>query len=239
MKKLVLSVLSGVLISIGARAQTDLFNTVQDWTGAGTNEAGMVIDWYNGTTSESLMWGYRWDGSATGEQMLEAIVAGDPRLFAEVNGFTTGFGDVVFGLGFAATGDEPIQLSTPLSFNNQNLASVASYGVVEDGRTAVNAGDLWLEGFNSGYWAYYNSTDARLSVNESDWDFASDGMGDRVLDNGDFDGWAFAPAFNGPAPSDFTAVSPAPEPTSLALLFFSGIFLFFIRKCRLSKNNLS
>src|ERR1700722_2826442 len=136
MKKLVLAVLSGLLVGTSAHAQSDLLSSIQDWTGSGTNEAGFVIDWYNGTSSEgSLMWGYRWNGTATGEQMFDAIVASDPRLFAEQNGFDTGFGDIVFGVGYAASGDEPIQLTPSLSFNSQNLALVGSYGAVDDSRT--------------------------------------------------------------------------------------------------------
>jgi PEP-CTERM motif len=231
MKKLVLTVLSSVFVCIGAQAQTDLFSTIQNWTGTGANEAGMVIDWYNGTTSEgSLMWGYRWNGSATGEQMLEAIVAADPRLFAEVNGFDTGFGDILFGIGYTGAGDEPIQLSPSLSFNSQHLALAGSYGDVDDSRTAVNAGDLWQEGLNSGFWNYWTSTDARLSVNESDWDSSNVGMTDRVLANGDFDGWIFAPGFSSPPPSDFVPASPVPEPSTWALMSLGGLGMIYFRR---------
>jgi hypothetical protein len=230
MKKLVLTVLSGLLVSISARAQTDLFSTIQNWTGTGANEAGLVIDWYNGTTSKALMWGYRWNGSATGEQMFDAIVASDPRLFAEVSDFDTGFGTIVFGIGYAATGDEPIQLSPSLNFNSQNLALVGSYSAEDDNRTAVNAGDLWLEGWDDGYWALYNSTDARLSVNESDWDSADSGITDQTLANGDFDGFIFAPGFNSPNPSDFVPAAPVPEPTVWAMIALGSLGMVGWRK---------
>jgi hypothetical protein len=231
MKKLVIIALalSGVLAS--ASAQTDLFSTIQNWTGTGANEAGLVIDWYNGTTSEgSLMWGYRWNGSATGEQMLNAIVAADPRLFAEENGFVTGFGDILFGIGYAGSGNEPIQLSPSLSFNSQHLALAPSYGAVDDSRTAVNAGDLWQEGFNSGFWNYFTSTDSRLSADPSDWDSSNVGMTDRVLSNGDFDGWIFAPGFSSPAPSGFVPASPVPEPSTWALMSLGGLGMIYFRR---------
>ncbi len=176
------------------------------------------------------MWGYRWNGSATGEQMLNAIVAADPRLFAEENGFNTGFGDILFGIGYAGSGNEPIQLSPSLSFNSQDLAFASSYGDVDDNRTAVNAGDLWQEGLNSGFWNYWTSTDARLSVNESDWDSSQVGMGGRVLENGDFDGWIFAPGFSSPAPSGFVPASPVPEPSTWALMSLGGLGMIYFRR---------
>ena len=217
MKIVAVVALASASMLASASAQ-DLFSTIQNWTGSGANEAGLVIDWYNGTTSEALMWGYRWNGSATGEQMFDAIVAADPRLFAEESDFYTGFGTIVFGIGYAATGDEPIQLSPPLSFNSQNLAFADSYDAENDNRTAVNAGDLWSEGWDDAYWALYTSTDTRLSVDESDWDFGDSGITDTTLANGDFLGYIYAPGFDSPNPSDFVPAAPVPEPTAWALL---------------------
>jgi hypothetical protein len=216
MKKLLLTVLSVSLVSLGTHAQSDLFSTIQNWTGTGANEAGLVIDWYNGTTSEaSLMWGYRWNGSANVEQMFDAVVASDPQLFAEVSEPGGEYGTAVYGIGYATTGDLPISLTPALSFNSQNLAYSA---IGDDDRTANNAGDLWLEGWNDGYWALYTSTDSRLSVNESDWDSANYGITDQTLNNGDFAGLIFAPGFESPNPSDFEPAAPVPEPMTWALL---------------------
>ncbi len=210
-----------VLASPVARA--DLFSSIQDWVGTGANEAAFEIDWNNGTANDDLVWGYRWNGTATGEQMLDAIVAADPRLYAEVSG-TTPYGTELFGLGFHQSGNQNFALNPPLAFNSQHLA-YADYGGVVDSRTAVDAGDQWQEGwYTAGYWAYYNSTDSRLSANPSDWDSASAGVTDRVLENGDVDGWDFS-FYDGSgdsSPGVPVAVSAVPEPATWPMLSLCG-----------------
>lgn len=239
MKKITLILgLAGLLACINARAQSDLFSTVQDWTGTGTNEAVFEIDWNQGTSGDAMIWGYRWDGSATGEQMFDAIVAADPRLYAEISE-PTEYGTAVFGLGFAASGDEPIQLSPALSFNSQHLAYTDYSGVV-DSRTAATPGDLWQEGwYTAGYWAYFLSTDSALTAagdNSTDWadawQYSGVGMSSRVLEDGDVDGWDFS-FYDGSgdsSPAIPVAVMPVPEPTTWALLSLGGIFFLCIRK---------
>lgn len=83
---------------------------LQFWVGAGTNRAALVIHWTapevrnntsvpNPIAEKSLAWGYRWNGSATAEDMFDAVLAADPRLFAAVSA-NTAYGKTVFGLGY-------------------------------------------------------------------------------------------------------------------------------------------
>jgi hypothetical protein len=75
--------LLGLIFQVaGAQAQT-VVGTLDDimyWVGTGSNRAGLVIDWNDGTARESFAWGYRWDGSASGADMLFAIAAADAEL---------------------------------------------------------------------------------------------------------------------------------------------------------------
>src|ERR1700752_1966109 len=78
------------------------FDDVEFWVGMGTNRAALVIDWYeNSANPPALAWGYRWDGAAKGRDMLMAIVAADPRLFARLGG-TLANPVAVYGLGYDA-----------------------------------------------------------------------------------------------------------------------------------------
>lgn len=245
MKKVCLLVaLSGCLAGSAVRAQ-DLFAGIQDWVGTGDNEAAMVIDWNNGTVNDTLIWGYRWDGTATGEQMFDAVIAADPRLYAEVSApdFDTGFGTAVFGFGFHPGADQNFQLSPSLNFNNEHLAYVEAYGDVNYMRTAVTPGDLWQEGFDNtgypgdpddGYWALFSSTDSRLTADPSDWDSDYNGITGATLNNDDVDGWVFA--FNGgqgdQVPAAPVDVAPAPEPSTWAFFLGSGFFLVCLNRNR-------
>jgi hypothetical protein len=65
---------------------------IELWTGSGTNRAALVIEWnspvvFNNTTvpapiaNKTLVWGYRFNRMATGTQMLNPILAADPKLY--------------------------------------------------------------------------------------------------------------------------------------------------------------
>lgn len=60
------------------------------WAGSGTNRAGLVIDFNDGTTVHSFAWGYRWNGAATGEDMLRAVEDLDSALSATIFGSAWG-----------------------------------------------------------------------------------------------------------------------------------------------------
>ena len=93
-------VLTGVVIA-GASAtvaEAASFSDIQFWVGSGQNESALVIDWNDGVSPESLVWGYRWDGVKTGADMLLAVDAADARL--SVDGSVSGYGLYVRGISY-------------------------------------------------------------------------------------------------------------------------------------------
>ncbi len=62
------------------------FDDVQYWVGSGSNQALLVVDWNDGLDAEALAWGYRWDGTATAEDMINEIVNADERLSVDMTG---------------------------------------------------------------------------------------------------------------------------------------------------------
>lgn len=195
------------------------FGDIQYWAGTGANQAALVIDWKDGKTHESLLWGYRWDGSATGLDMLNSIVAADPRLFAHTG--TYGWGTAIYGIGYDLNGNGTFGVSPGLTFNGGGLATSLD---PDDNRIATESADHWAEGWNSGFWAYYNK-----SVSGDAWAESMVGAADRLLSNGAWDGFSFAPNFSSVTPSEPFAVGPVPEPTTLSLLATAGLLLVCAR----------
>ena len=54
---------------------TIAFSDILYWVGTGSNEAVLAVNW----ADTALAWGYRWNGTATVADMMDAIAADDPR----------------------------------------------------------------------------------------------------------------------------------------------------------------
>ena len=78
-----------ILLSLTGQARAGYidFSDIKVWVGTGSNQAAFVVDWNNGSTTESLAWGYRWEGAATGEDMIRAIAGANVGLYATVGHF--------------------------------------------------------------------------------------------------------------------------------------------------------
>lgn len=181
------------------------FDDITMWIGTGSNRAALVIDWNDGSTTESYAWGFRWNGTATGADMLRAIAGfigtnstpatadgtGDPALTLYTQTFA-GFGDTVFQLNYLAH---------------------AEGGFEPDA---------------AGFWGYYVGDRSNLFPEE--WEFSEFGMEDRQLSNNDWDGWSWAPDFDGAAPDQ--PVAAVPEPGILVLFALGAGALLWYRRSR-------
>lgn len=104
------------------------------WTGSGTNAAVLVVDFQDGTGSSSHAWGYRFDGTTTGEEILNAVAAADPAFTLTIGG---GFlSDINYGT-YEGIGGSPDYWSTWSGTNLGNWAMNMGIG------TEVADGDLF------------------------------------------------------------------------------------------------
>lgn len=80
--------------------QNFTFSNVKFWVGTGSNRAALVIEWHDGKQPDALVWGYRWDGEASGHDMIVAVAKADPRLLL-LTQQTGNMGYTICGIGYS------------------------------------------------------------------------------------------------------------------------------------------
>ncbi len=171
------------------------YSDITTWAGTGSKQTALVIDWNDGVEPQSLVWGFRWDGNATGFDLLNAVMAVDPRL-VRVNG--GGGPNTIYGLGYDLDGDG---------------FSITGSG---DAAVATDPDDHYKAGwFTAGFWGYFNAQNT--SELPTSWSWGDGGFITGNLDDQSWEAFSWAPGFSGSAPS--TPVNaPVPEPATLVAL---------------------
>ncbi|MCW5939340.1 MAG: hypothetical protein KF884_02580 [Fimbriimonadaceae bacterium] len=208
------TILSLALVST-SNAEAFGFNDITFWAGTGSNRAALVVDWKDQKSPPALAWGFRFDGTATGEDMLRAIVTSDPLVFAKIASFS--FGTALVGLGYDTNRN-----GLPLSDGTSWPVDGWLVGQPSDGATAIEDQDRYGEGWNTGYWSYWVSSGSTLGS----WTAAQTGLSGRILADQSWDGLSFAPGFVGFVPDDPVA---APEP---GLLVGLGVLTWSVMRSR-------
>lgn len=75
----------------GLFAQTLAYQQVEFWLGSGTDTTLLVVDFKDGLMDSSYVWGYLHDGTASGEDLLNAVAAADINF--QLNIDTASFGN--------------------------------------------------------------------------------------------------------------------------------------------------
>ncbi len=235
MKKLLAALATLIAITpSGARAQiVESFDDIQNWAGLGASSSALVLQWNDGNTPVSLAWGYRWDGTATGTALLTAIAG--TTIIREPGG-----GDIIETL----TGADP---ALQITIERYNWGDIVYSMVYSPGGTPRTQAD-WA----SGYWEYslfagnidYSTWNGTSFDGPFTYDVAGDplynsvvwwssqvGSSDRLLVNGSWDAWSFAPGFSSAPVAQPVAAAAVPEPSVNALLVLSTFAtVFFLRR---------
>ncbi len=172
-------------------------NDIQFWVGTGENRAALVVDWDDSTaTDESLAWGYRWSGTATGSDMLQAVLAVDDRFYAKLDTSST----LAFGFGYDLNNDNqnndnPFTISDGSTFDAAGITTSGPPDPPFAPGTArpSDAADHYAEGWYTGFWNYGISVGSTSPFDGGAWSASNLGMAGRVLTDGDWDSWAFTP----------------------------------------------
>jgi len=193
-------------------------NDIQLWTGSGANQAALVIEWnspevLNNTTvpapiaNKTMVWGYRFNGTATGTQMFDAILAADPRLYAVIDNtygtFVEGIGYNLNGNGLIGVTDES-QTFNAGAFTNGCLVNP---NLNVDAARPLNGGDLYWSGYFGPNWNVWNelsdtggfSASPDRGTNQywdtvtgiqGQWEFSYYGLDDLPLQDGSWLGFS-------------------------------------------------
>ena len=194
MKKINTALLALILTSLQLQALVGSLDNIEYWVGAGANRAALVVQWNDGLTPVSVAWGYRWDGTATGLDMLRAI-AGSTRV-EDPAGETVG----------AASGADG-RLNLGLVEYSFGLSVLSLEYSPSAGATRTQSD--WYSGYwqyliRGGKFEYYDwATEGTALYDEAGsasyesgaWTSSPIGAGDRPLIDGAWDAYAFAAEF--------------------------------------------
>lgn len=239
---------------LASHAQTIPLDDIQFWTGSGTNRAALVVEWsapelFTGTSvpapmaDKSLVWGYRFNGIATGLEMFNAVVAADARLYA-VESIHPLYGTSVLGIGFHFGGGGDLGI-TDGSVTNYFINGMLTNAIVDlDAAAPLNTGDLywgdlwgpnwemWIEQGDAGGFshspdrgtdAYWTSTDPDYASSgfHGQWALAQYGLNGLQLTNGSWLGFSVAAStydFEMTAPYNAHKHAPAAPDTGITAL---------------------
>ena len=205
-RRIILS--AALALGFSASSMAGLVNSFDDiefWVGSGANQAVLIIDFNDGQTSESFAWGYRWDGTACGADMILAVAAADANLSIDSEG----------------DGSESFLLNSVSLFSHTqtkagdwsvfwNYYVAGGYAGDEDNMDGIVGTPTAMSDGGTSLPSSWTSTPVGASA-------ISFGESGRILSDGAWDAWSFGAWGTAPGAS----VEAVPEPAS-ALLILLG-----------------
>ncbi len=100
---------------------------IQHWAGDpdGEKKCALVVDFQDGLSNQAYVWGYRWNGTATGEDLVRAVASQSSVLTAMIQ-YTGTMGSTLNAFGISNNREELDYLR--YDFENASVASEISFG---------------------------------------------------------------------------------------------------------------
>ena len=167
------------------------FEDILFWAGDGYKRAAIVFQWNIGGETHSRAYGYRFNGNATGYDMLKAVVEEAPELFAQVMYTYNPEGYVLGGVGLTQNRGEQLSIvcdgQTYALQPDQLFISTGGYNF--DSYTCSTPGAWWQSGWYDGYWSYWTGDPTMLN-------YSGTGMSATPLGDGSWNFWNYSTEVN-------------------------------------------
>jgi hypothetical protein len=209
-----------------AFAQDFNISDIKYWVGSGTNESALVVAWNDSISPDPLVFGYKWDASASGSDptvydMMEAVETADPFLafYANPKYDSPSTGNyALYAAFYNLTGGAGPTVGTP-----------GNLGGTESGHAP--AGDHYKEGWDyNGFWGELLGDGD--PYDGGSWDsFSPEGVAVDTLSEDSWAGLSFSTDLTNytipdPGIPDADFPLPVPEPSGLCLLPIGALGLF-------------
>lgn len=160
------------------------------WVGEGPKQAALVIDWHDERLPHALVWGYRWEGEVTAEQMLRDVVTADERLVLLTSPFYS-YGTACTGIGYLLQKPEKkVEVlidGVPVDEVSPQIFHAKSGEANVDAAQLTITSALWRSGWKTaGYWVYYLK-DKRLDP----WSYSNTGISGTTITDKSWHGLSF------------------------------------------------
>ena len=127
-KSLLLSGIALIAVCSVMQATKVDFQSIRHWAGTGDKKAALIIQFNDGKDEVGYVWGYRWDGTASGEDMVRAVARASRSLTALVQ-YTGSMGSTLDGVGLS---QDRVHLShLEYDFQSAAVEGQVSFGYFE------------------------------------------------------------------------------------------------------------
>ena len=215
MKKTITAICLALLFATTLQVRAQLissFNDIVTWTGTGSKQAALVVDFHDGQSEQSFVWGYRWDGEATGQMMLTAIDQADVGLSVDSTSY-----------------------ATLISYTEQGFTHS------QDAYAYPNSlWGYWIAGGSAKVYPWDSSPPYDVSIDgggtalPTSWTVSPCGTSSRSLSDGSWDAFSFGTydvdTWAAQVSPTSTAYAAVPEPTTLPLTLLAFGSLLYARK---------
>jgi len=173
------------------------FDDIKFWVGEGTNKAMLVIQWNDGKNPDALVWGYKWNGTKKGYDMINDIAKVDKRLFLLTYDEIM-LGRAIAGIGYNFSGEAKVS-------NGESCEPLVDGSIETDGydfdswELCGDADARWRVGWYDGYWSYWLwETDAYKNnyPGTNKYYYSQRGASSRTLTDGARDVWYWSDGFS-------------------------------------------